>query len=156
MIRRGRSARRGIAAVELAVLLPFLVFVFLATVDFARILYFVITIDNCTHNAAIFGSQTFDNQNQQWQGNVQYWQGPNSQMVSTEQVAGDIDGSNLSPALGPSNVTVASSTDVSGNPVNVVTINYTFNTITSFPGIPNTVNLTRIVQARVAPATPTP
>src|ERR1051325_1921789 len=105
--RSARVVRRGIAAVELAMLLPFMVFVFLVTVDFARIIYYTVVIDNSAHNAAIFGSQVFDNENQQWiQGQTQYWQLANNQMLSTEQAAADVDGANLSPALAYSNVNV--------------------------------------------------
>lgn len=149
-----RQARRGASAVELAVLLPFLVFVFAVSVDFARIVYYTIVIDNCCHNSAIFGSQTYDNQNQQWIGNNQYWQGPTNQIISTEQAAGDVDGTNLSPILAASNVSVSPGTDANGNPVNNVAIIYTFNTITRFPGIPSTVTIRRSAQVRVAPATP--
>jgi hypothetical protein len=140
--------------VETALLLPLLVFIFLIAVDFARILYYTIVIDNCCHNAVIFGSQTYDNQNQQWIGNAQYWQGPNTAMISTEQVAADVDGANLAPVLADSNVSVSTGADANGNPVNNVTITYTFNTISKFPGIPSTITITRTAQARVAPATP--
>jgi hypothetical protein len=149
-----KNVRRGSAVVELALLLPFLVFIFLVSVDFARIIYYTIVIDNCCHNASIFGSNTYDNQNQQWIGNAQYWQGPSNQMVSTEQAAANVDGTNLSPALSTSNVTVSGSQDASGNQVNIVTISYTFNTITQFPGIPSTVTIKRTSQVRVAPPTP--
>jgi len=149
-----RKTRKGAAAVEMALVLPFLVFVLLASIDFARVIYYTIVIDNCCHNAVIFGSQTYDNQNQQWIGNQQYWQGPNSQMLSTEQAAGDVNGTNLSPALANSNITVSPGTDAYGNSVNNVTITYSFKTIAPFPGIPSTVTITRTVQVRVAPAIP--
>jgi hypothetical protein len=149
-----KKVRRGTAVVELALLLPFLVFIFLVSVDFARIIYYTIVIDNCCHNASIFGSQTYDNQNQQWIGNAQYWQGPSNQMVSTEQAAADVDGTNLSPVLSTSNVSVTGGQDSSGNAVNIVTITYTFNTITRFPGLPSTLTIKRSSQVRVAPATP--
>jgi hypothetical protein len=147
--------RKGAACVELALLLPFLCFVFVATVDFARIVYFTVTIDNCAHNGGVYGSQTYDNANQQWIGSMaQYWEGPNGKIVSTAQAAADVDGTNLSPALAKSNVAVTSGTDANGNPTNVVTITYTFNTIVGFPGIPSAVTITRVVTARVAPGTP--
>jgi hypothetical protein len=104
----------------------------------------------------VFGSQTFDNQNQQWLGNTQYWQGPSSQMVSAEKAAAEIDGANLTPALADSNVTVTAGTDAAGNPINTATITYTFNTVSSYPGIPSALVLTRSVQSRVAPSTPSP
>ena len=75
-------------------------------------------------------------------------------MVSTEQAAADVDGTNLYPALDNSNVTVTSGQDTSGNPVNNVTITYAFNTITRFPGIPSTITIRRTAQVRVAPPVP--
>jgi len=154
--RRDVAGRRtGVAAAELAVMLPFLCFVFVATVDFARIIYFTVTIDNCAHNGGVYGSQTYDNANQQWIGSIaQYWEGPNGKIVSTEQAATSVDGTNLSPALTKSNVVVTGGTDSAGNTTNIVTITYTFNTIASFPGIPSTVAITRVATARVAPAAP--
>jgi hypothetical protein len=148
------AARRAVAAVELAMLLPFLAFIFLATIDFARVFYYTITIENCLHNGAIFGSQTFDNQNQQWIGNNQYWQGPNGQIVSQGRAASELDGPNLNPALTDSNITVTPGSDADGNPVTIVTINYTFQTITQFPGIPSQLTVQRSAQMRVAPAVP--
>jgi hypothetical protein len=147
--------RKGTACAELALLLPFLCFVFVATVDFARIIYFTVTIDNCAHNGGVYGSQTYDNANQQWIGSLaQYWEGPNGKIVSTEQAATSVDGTNLTPALVKSNVAVSSGTDSANNPTNVVTITYAFNTIAGFPGIPSTVTITRVATARVAPAAP--
>jgi hypothetical protein len=146
--------RRATATVELAVLLPLLVSLFLFAADFARVFYVTITIENAIHNSALFGCQVFDNQNQQWIGNQQYWQGPNGQLVSAEKVAAELDGTNLSPTLADSNITIASGTDADGNPVNIVTVTYTFTTIVSYPGIPSPLTITRTAQVRVAPATP--
>jgi Flp pilus assembly protein TadG len=148
------AGRRAVAAVELAVLLPFLAFLLLVTIDFARVFYYAITIENCLHNGVMFGSQTFDNQNQQWLGNNQFWQGPNGQIVSQGQAASQLDGMNLSPALSSSNITVTNGTDADGNPVNIVTISYPFQTITQFPGIPSQLTIQRSAQMRVAPAVP--
>jgi hypothetical protein len=147
-------ARRATATLELAVLLPFLVSLFLFATDFARAFYVTITIENAIHNGALFGSQVFDNQNQQWIGNKQYWQGPNGQLVAVETVAAELDGANLNPALADSNITITSGTDADGNKVNIVTITYTFTTIVPYPGIPSPLTITRTAQVRVAPATP--
>jgi Flp pilus assembly protein TadG len=46
-------ARSGVAAVEFAVLLPFLMALFLFATDFARILYYTITIENVAHNGTL-------------------------------------------------------------------------------------------------------
>lgn len=151
---RHPGARRGTATVELAVLLPFLMMLFLFAFDFARVFYYTITIENCVHNAALYGSQSFDNQNQQWVGNQQYWQGPNGQLVAQENVTADLDGTNLTPALATSNVSITSGTDTDGHPVNIVTVTYTFSTIVSYPGIPSPMTIVRTAQVRVAPAQP--
>jgi TadE-like protein len=149
------APRRATATVELAVLLPFLVSLFLFAADFARIFYVTITIENAIQNSSLFGSQAFDNQNQQWIGNQQYWQGPNGQLVSAQKVAAELDGTNLSPALADSNINITTGTDADGNAVNIVTITYTFTTIVPYPGVPSPVTITRTSQVRVAPATPT-
>jgi hypothetical protein len=152
VIPHPRTARRATA--ELAILLPFLMALFLFAADFARIFYVSITIENAIHNAALFGSQTFDNQNQQWIGNQQYWQGPNGQLISQAKVAAELDGTNLSPALADGNITITSGTDADGNPVNIVTVTYTFTPLVPYPGIPSPVTIVRRAQVRVAPATP--
>ena len=145
--------RPGAAAVEFALLLPFLAFLFVIAVDYGRIIYYTVTIDNCVHNGAIFASQTFDNQNQQWIGNNQYWQCPSGQ-ISAVVDATLADGGSLNPALKSSNVTVSTGTDADGNSTTTVTVNYTFQTITNFPGVPANVTIVRSCQMRVAPATP--
>ncbi len=150
---RKRQPRSGVAAVEFAMVLPFLAFLFVIAVDYGRIIYYTVTIDNCVHNGAIFASQTFDNQNQQWIGNNQYWQTPSGQ-ISAVVNATLTDGGNLSPALTSNNVTVTSGTDANGNNIATVTVSYTFQTITNFPGVPSTVTIQRSCEMRVAPATP--
>src|SRR5204863_18342 len=49
-----RRSRRGVAVVELAVLLPLLVMIFLITVDFARVFYFSLTLTNCARAGALY------------------------------------------------------------------------------------------------------
>ena len=51
---RVRPSRRGVAAVELALLLPFLSLLFVITLDWARVFYFSIVVDNCTRNGALY------------------------------------------------------------------------------------------------------
>src|SRR5436190_11146956 len=51
--------RRGAAVVELAVLLPLLVFSFVITVDFARIFYFSLTLQNCARAGALYASDPY-------------------------------------------------------------------------------------------------
>jgi Flp pilus assembly protein TadG len=46
--------RRGMAAVELAFLLPLIVFIAMATVDFARVMYVLVSLQNCARNGALY------------------------------------------------------------------------------------------------------
>ena len=154
MTHRTSQRRDATATVELALLLPLLFGLFLFAADFARALYYTITIENCAHNGALFGSQVFDNQNQQWIGNQQYWQGPSGQLVSLEKAAAELDGTNLNPALADSNVNVSTGTDADGNSVKIITITYTFKPIVPFPGIPSSLSIVRTAQVRIAPAKP--
>jgi Flp pilus assembly protein TadG len=130
-----RERRQGVAAVELAVLLPLLVFLLMIAIDYARIFYYSLTIENCARNGAVFAC------------NASNYQMPYSSIAQ----AAIADGTNLNPPLTTSNVTVANGTDANNNPTVTVTVNYTFQTITGYPGLPTTVNLARSVEMRVAP-----
>src|SRR5262245_49516945 len=51
----GRTpCRRGAAAVEAAILLPFLLFLFLVAVDYCRLFYFSQVVTNCARNGAAY------------------------------------------------------------------------------------------------------
>jgi TadE-like protein len=145
--------RSAAAAVEFAIVLPFLVLLLAITADFGRVIYYTVTIDNCVHNGAIFLSHTFDNQNQQWVSSNQYWQGPKGE-ISAAVDATLADGASLSPPLTSDNVNVTSGTDADGNSVAIVTVTYNFQTITQCPGVPTNLTIVRSCQTRVAPATP--
>ncbi len=139
MICRPSCARRrrsGVAAVELAVLLPFLGFLAVITTDFARIFYYAVTVTNCARNGAVYASDS-----------VQAAQSP----YTSVQQAALADASNISPAP---NVTATYTT--SGNGTNYVdcSVTYTFQTFSNFPGVPNNVNLVRTVRMQVAPVLP--
>ena len=132
MRNRVSEVRRAAAAVEVAVLLPFLVFLFAIAVDFARVFYFSQVIENCARNGAIYGS------------NLVTAQSP----YSSIQQAALADAADLNPQP---TVTSTNGTDASGNPYVQVNVTWTFQTITGFPGIPSRMNLSRTVQMRVAP-----
>jgi Flp pilus assembly protein TadG len=138
--RRSKSVpRKGVAAVELAVLLPFLAFILVVSVDFARIFYYSLTIENCARNGALWACDPYS---QPWSP------------YATVQNAAEADASSLTPALQDSNVTSASGTDASNNAYVSVTVTYSFQTVTSYPGIPSTVTITRTVQMRTLPTIP--
>ena len=57
-VRQREEARRGAAAVEIALLLPFLVFCSMMTVDFARVAYVQLALQNCARNGALYEFNT--------------------------------------------------------------------------------------------------
>jgi Flp pilus assembly protein TadG len=130
-MRHRQDRRRGVAAVELAVLLPFMMFLFIVCVDFARVFYYSQTLANCARNGAIYGSNLVTAQ---------------SPYTSVQQAA-LADASNLSPQP---TVTSTTGTDTAGDPYVRVTVAWEFHTIASLPSVPNTVALSRTSQMRVA------
>jgi len=122
------TVRRGTQAVELAVLLPFLAFMFIVVIDWARIFYYSITVTNCARNGAMYYARqqsakpttapyTDD-------GLVNLYVSAPSPVTS----AALSDAPDLSPAP---TVTTATGSDTYGPYVDV-TVSYTFNTVTSF------------------------
>ena len=132
MKRRTHNSGRGAAAVEFAVLLPFLLFVLVLSVDFARIFYFSQVITNCARNGAAWASDP---------------SAPAYNLYSSVSQAALADATNLSPQP---TVTSSTGTDASGNAYVSCTVSWQFHTFTSFPGVPN-VTLNRTVVARSAP-----
>ncbi len=134
--RPRRASRRGVACVELAVLLPLLLFLFLIAVDYGRIFYFSVTLQNCARNGAIYGSDP-----------LAVTQSPYTSL----QQAALAEATNLSPAP---TITSTSGNDASGNPYVEVTAVWQFHSVSNFPGIPGTTTLSRKVRMRSAPTTP--
>ena len=134
------SERRGAAAVELAVLAPFLLFLFLVTVDFARVFYVQLTLNDCARNGALFAANLRSYQETGWIK-------PYDNAITPAVAAGQ----NVNPPLQADQVTVTSSVGSDGNPNVTVTINYPFNAISQFPGLGKAVNLKASASMRVAP-----
>lgn len=129
------KTRRGAAVVELAVLLPLLAFLFVASVDFGRAYYFSLTLENCARAGALYASDPYV--------------ADESPFASVEDAA-LADAKNLSP---PPTITTTSGTDAAGSYVEV-TAAYSFFTITRFPGVPSQSNIRRSVRMYSAPLTP--
>jgi Flp pilus assembly protein TadG len=143
-LRSGRThRRRGASAVELALLLPMLLFILLGAVDFCRLFYAYTTITNCARNGALWLSDPLAN------GTVTPSQSP----YATYQAAALADANGLDPALTTSHITSSSGTDSNGDSIISVTINYNYRMITSYFGY-KTIDLSRRVTMRAAPATP--
>jgi Flp pilus assembly protein TadG len=133
---RSVRRRRGAAVVELAILLPLLAFLFIITVDFARIYYFSLTLQNCARAGALYASDPFV--------------ADESPFAST-QAAALADATNITPAP---TITQTNGTDITGRSYVEVQAAYTFKSIASFPGVPAQVNLSRKVRMYVAAISP--
>ena len=131
-----RRRRVGAAVVELALLLPLLVFLFLIAADFARVFYFSLTLTNCARAGALYASDPAIMAESPFAG---------------VQAAALADATNISP---PPTITQATQVDGFGRPYVEVTAAHTFATITSFPGIPHSIHLQRKVRMYVAVITP--
>jgi Flp pilus assembly protein TadG len=130
MISDRRCASRGTAALELALLMPFLAFTMVITVDFARLFYVKLALVGCARNGALYSCV------------------PNQSAAFTSlSQAALADAANLSPAPTISSTTGA---DSDGNAYVEVTATATFTTVTSFPGVPHTLQLSETVRMRVS------
>ncbi len=122
--------------VELAILLPLLIFLFVVAVDFARIFYFSVTLTDCARAGAMYASDPTVS---------------GESAFASAEAAALADATNLSP---PPTITTSNGVDGAGRPYVEVTAAYTFRTITGFPGVPNQVNLTRKVRMNVSASSP--
>ena len=132
-ISRAPRSRPAAAAAEFAVLLPFLAFVFVLGVDLCRVFYVTQIVQNCAYAGALYASQTVSS--------------TGSLKKAAEQAA-VAEGASLNPALTASQVDY---TPPDSNNNIKVTVNYTFYTLTNYPGIQNSWAITRSVTMTVAP-----
>src|SRR5438046_2003699 len=56
---KAAQARRGAAVVEVAIVLPLLVFLFLVAVDFCRVFHFSQVVTQCARNGALYESDPY-------------------------------------------------------------------------------------------------
>src|SRR5690349_21555914 len=129
-----RSPRRGAATVELALLLPLLMFLLVGVIDFARVFRYSIIIANCARNGALYGS--------------------NASLAEDLPYASVKDAALADTADLPQapQVTVAYGFDRYGAPYVEVSVSYPFTTVTHYPGF-NDITITRKARMRLTPAT---
>lgn len=131
-----KHARSGAALAEMAVLLPFVALMFVAAVDFCRVYYCAQAVVSCARSGALYAS-----------GSVQRSTGATPADAATE--AAVLEGVSLDPPLRSQDVAVTfDSTSVT------VTVTYTFQTITSFPGLGGPYTVCRSVTMALAPKAP--
>jgi hypothetical protein len=121
--------------VELAILLPFLTFLFVLGVDWGRVFYYSVTVNNCARNGAFYASDPYATVHS-----------PYTDLTS----AALADAPNLTPQP---TVTSASGSDTNGSYVDC-TVSYSFQALTNFPGVPASTALVRTVRVYQAPQVP--
>lgn len=127
---RGNCKRRGTAVAELAVLLPFIVFLFVAAVDFGRVFYYSQIIENCARQGALYACDS---------------KSAAANLYANVTDAATADATGLSPKPTVSSTT---GTDKASNPWVSVTVTWKFSTLTTFPWIPQDTSISRTVQMR--------
>ena len=153
MVRR-RPVRTGAQVVEFAVLLPFLAFMFVIAVDWARVFYYSIAVRNCARNGALYLSQK---QSAKTTSSPYTDSGYVNLYVNSANpvtAAALADASNLTPTP---TVTSTTANDSYG-PYVEVTVSYSFQTVTNFSVgnflVPSSLNVTSTVRMYVPPESP--
>jgi hypothetical protein len=177
MIRQNskRCGRRGAATVELAVLLPFLAFMFVIGVDWSRIFFTSMTIQNAARNAAYYASEYPGVTDKMIYGyptvwdaaaddvetplgitNMNLYYGGGSGSTGTKVAFGT--GSTYGTQVQPNVPTAIPDTPINGVPCKVMTVTFPFSMISNFPfdvpGMSTSVPLQRTVIMRTAPILP--
>ncbi len=152
---RKRTARKAAQVAELAILLPFLAFMFVIVIDWARIFYYSIAVKNCARNGAMLyarqqSAKTVTSPYTD-SGLVNLYVNASPDPVTAAALA---DASDLSPTPTVSKTT---GSDTYGAYVEV-TVSYTFNTVTGFAvqifSVPSSTNVTSTCRCYVPPETP--
>jgi len=112
------------------------VLLFLIAVDYGRMFYFSQIVANCARNGALYACDPY---------------APIRQKYADVDTAARADAP--SPMSTDMTVNTVYGTDTYGDWVKV-TCSYTFTSLTKYPGVPTSVNLSYTVLTRVAPAAP--
>jgi Flp pilus assembly protein TadG len=138
LIRRPtRSTRDGAVAVEMAILLPLIMFLAVIGVDYARVFSRALILETASRNACVYAAQD---------------PGKAANLTAITAVAMR-DLTDVSPTP-----TVASSTytGADGFQYVKVTVSMEFTTVSKFPGVPTKTKLARSTDMRICPTTPKP
>lgn len=130
------NSRSGVTAVELALLLPLLMFLFVIALDYGRIFYYSQILANSARSGALYASDPYS---------------PLANRYSSIPEAALAEARDLTPQP---TITWSRESGADGRSYVVVTASWTFKTLISYPGVPETVALERTVRAQIAPAAP--
>ena len=136
--------RAGTSFIETAILIPVLLMVCCGTMDFARIVYAGVEIASAARAGVQFGALT--------PGNSGNTSGMTQAALADAADLGSTVTASASNFCTCSGATVACSTTCAGVvPAGYVSVtaNYTYNTVLPYPGLPQTVLLSRTAKMRV-------
>src|SRR6185369_3504898 len=125
------NPRRGAATVELALVLPLLIAMFGALVDYSRCYRFSLTLEACARNGALYASDP----------GIE-GKSPYDDVVAATQAGTESFPDSL-------NVTTNHFTDSTGNDCVRVTVTYPFETVLTYPGLPKRIDLERSACMRI-------
>lgn len=146
-----RSVPKGIAATELALVLPILVFLFAVAVDFSRIFFYTITLEYAARDGAYYASNN--------PGLYSYDDPSLTQAQDiTNAALGESTNVRPTPLVTVTYDTTSdgsfTSTSSAGAKYVQVTVSYTFHTVMNFPGVPTSTPINRSVRMAMAPMIP--
>ena len=141
-MRAAEPKRRGIAAIELAMLLPFLMFLAIMAADWARVLHYTMEVENCARNGALWACDSVAQSRSKYSNvhDAALAEAPELASVATVTSSNLTDGGDGQKAV-------------------QVTVSMPFTTLINFKypkwfGISNSQTITRTVQMRTMPLTP--
>jgi len=135
--RRVTPSRTGTVAVELAVLLPLVMFCAVIGVDYARVFSRTMVLETASRNAAFYAAQDIDH----------------AKNAAAIEAVALRDLTDVSPTP---TVTSRVYKGADGWDYVKVTVTMPFDTVTEFPGVPKHSDLTRSTDMRVLPMLPKP
>lgn len=148
------SKRKGASVVEMALLLPFLLFLFVIAIDYARVFYYGTILENCSRNGAYYASN-YPNSSYLYNDIYGYKTMDEAVYKDAENMMkpGDANNPKYKVEYSYTQDSGYSSTPLPSGYVRV-TLTWNFKTITQYPFVPSTVNLSRSTIMRMAPSMP--
>lgn len=141
---RDRAWRHGAAAAELAVLLPFVAFLFVVAVDFCRLYNQTMTLEGCAEAGALYaGGYSWPNQSDAAAastGGQTVQPDSTAARIAAAQSAAVAEGTSLNPPLATSNVQITIA-----NGQATATVTYTCTMLTPVLGASRQQTITRAV-----------
>jgi Flp pilus assembly protein TadG len=136
-----RDRQRGAALIELAVVVTVLSVVVLGTIDFGRIAYTAMALTNASRAGAMYGAQPFKSSDFTGMRNA----ASNSASADIGAIDPPVASRSCECEVAGTTTVIACNASCAGTlRVRVsVTASKTFNMLTRFPGLPNSVSLSR-------------